>query len=288
MSATKPKFAIVTACFNSSATIRETLESVAQQDYKDYEHWVIDGGSKDNTIEIVKQFPNVKWISEQDRGHYEAMNKGIQRSTGDILLMLNADDCFLPGILKKAAAAFDRHPDWDALFGDLIYIDGSGKEIYRREEAIYDYDVLRCTGICYVNHQALFVKRSLYDRIGIYRNEEFLNCCDFEFILRMGREGAKVGHIPEYVVKYRYHVNGQSADLRVTRNMARESAIIRKEHGWNEGPWGSFMRNAMRGKRQVQKLVYRGKFDLIPGHWKTRRHMQEKTDFTSNIPMEKL
>ena len=70
-----PKFTIVTACFNSSATIRETLESVASQDFRDFEHWVIDGGSKDDTIEIVKQFPHVKWISEKDKGHYEAMNK---------------------------------------------------------------------------------------------------------------------------------------------------------------------------------------------------------------------
>jgi glycosyltransferase len=288
MTAARPKFTIVTACFNSSATIRETLESVAQQDYLDFEHWVIDGGSKDNTIEIVKEFPHVKWISEKDRGHYEAMNKGIQRAAGDLLLMLNADDCLTPGILKKVAAAFDKNPDWDAAFGDIIYIDGTGNEIYRREEAGYDYDILRYSGICYIIHQALFVKKSLHDRIGLYRNEEFFNCCDYEFILRMGKENAKVGHIPEYIVRYRYHINGQSADLRVTRNMARESAIIRKEHGWTEGPWSSFMRSAMRGKRQFQKLVRRGTMDLVPGRWKTRRHMQEKTDFTSNIPMEKL
>jgi glycosyltransferase involved in cell wall biosynthesis len=283
-----PKFTIVTACFNSSATIRETLESVASQDFKDYEHWVVDGASKDNTMEIVKQFPHVKWISEKDRGHYEAMNKGIQRAQGEILLMLNADDCLTPGILGKVAAAFDKHPDWDAAFGDIIYVDGNGQEIYRREEACYDYDVLRLSGVCYIIHQTLFVKKSLHDRIGLYRNEEFLNCCDYEFILRMGREKAKVGHIPEYIVRYRYHVNGQSADLRVTRNMARESAIIRKEHGWNDGALGKVLRPVMRGKRQFQKLLYRGKFDLVPGTWKTRQHMQEKTDFTSNIPVDKL
>ena len=288
MTVPKPKFTIVTASFNSSATIRETLASVAQQDFTDYEHWVIDGGSKDNTIEIVKSFPHVKWISEKDRGHYEAMNKGIQRASGELLLMLNADDCLTPGVLGKVAAAFEKHPEWEAAFGDIIYVDGEDNEIYRREEARYDYDVLRYSGICYIIHQTLFVKKALHDRIGLYRNEEFLNCCDYEFILRMGREGAKVGHIPEYIVRYRYHVNGQSADLRITRNMAREISIIQQEHGCPRGAWRTVMRSAMRGKRQFQKLFYRGKIDLVPGTWKTRRHMQEKTNFTSNIPMEKL
>jgi len=260
---------------------------VRSQDFKDWEHWVIDGGSKDGTVEILKEYPHLKWISEKDEGHYQAMNKGIERAQGEILLMLNADDCLRPGVLAKVAAAFDKHPDWDAAFGDIIYVDGEGNEIYRREDAVYDYDVLRLSGVCYIIHQTLFVKKALHDRIGLYRHKDFLNCCDYEFILRMGREKAVVGHIPEYIVNYRYHVNGQSADLRVTRNMARESAIIRKEHGWKEGAVGNVLRNLMRGKRQFQKLLYRGKFDLIPGTWKTRKHMQEKTAFTSNIPIGK-
>jgi glycosyltransferase involved in cell wall biosynthesis len=284
----RPKFTIVTASYNSIHTIQETIESVLSQDFKDWEHIVMDGGSKDGTVELLKKYAHLQWQSEKDEGHYHAMNKGIERAEGEILLMLNSDDCLRPGVLKAVAAAFDKHPEWDAAFGDIIYIDGDGKEIYRREEALYDYDVLRFSGVCYIIHQALFVKKALHDRIGLYRHKEFLNCCDYEFILRMGREKAIVGHIPEYIVNYRYHINGQSADLRITRNMARESAIIRKEHGWNEGPWGSFLRAAMRGKRQLQKLRYRGKIDLVPGTWKTRSHMRAKTDFTSNIPMEKL
>ena len=282
-----PKFTIVTASYNSIHTIRETIESVRSQDFKDWEHLVMDGGSKDGTLELLKEYPHLKWQSEKDEGHYHAMNKGIERAQGEILLMLNADDCLRPDILRKVAEAFDRHPDWDAAFGDIIYVDGDGNEIYRREEALYDYDVLRLTGVCYVIHQTLFVKKSLHNRLGLYRCKEFFNSCDYEFILRMGREKAVVGHISEYIVNYRYHVNGQSADLRVIRNMARESAIIRREHGCDDGPLASVLRVAMRGKRQFQKLIYRGKLDLVPGTWKTRRHMREKTEFTSNIPIGK-
>jgi glycosyltransferase involved in cell wall biosynthesis len=282
-----PKFTIVTASFNSIHTIRDTIQSVMQQDFKDWEHLVMDGGSKDGTIELLKEYPHLKWESEKDEGHYHAMNKGIAKAQGKILLMLNSDDCLRPGVLRKVAEGFEKHPEWDAAFGDIIYVDNDGKEIYRREEALYDYDVLRLSGVCYVIHQTLFVKKSLHERIGVYRHKEFFNSCDYEFILRMGREKAVVGHIPEYIVNYRYHVNGQSADLRVTRNMARESAIIRREHGWPGGLRGKALRAVMRGKRQMQKLIYRGKIDLIPGTWKSRKHMQERTNFTSNIPIGK-
>jgi glycosyltransferase involved in cell wall biosynthesis len=283
----RPKFSIVTASYNSIHTIADTIESVRKQDYKDWEHWVIDGGSNDGTVELLKKYPHLKWISEKDEGHYQAMNKGIEKAEGEILLMLNADDCLTPGVLGKVATAFEKHPEWDAAFGDIIYVDGDGQEIYRREEALYDYDVLRHSGVCYIIHQTLFVKKSLHERIGLYRYKDFFNCCDYEFILRMGREKAKVGHIPEYIVHYRYHVHGQSADLRVTRNMARESAIIRREHGWPDGLRGKALRSVMRGKRQLQKLFYRGKIDFVPGTWKSRKHMQEKTQFESNIPIGK-
>src|SRR6478672_5314000 len=106
-----PKITVVTPCFNSERTIRETLESVKRQDHPNVEHLVMDGGSKDKTLEILKEFPHLQWISEKDEGHYHAMNKGIERATGEILLMLNADDCLRPGVLRKVAEAFDKHPD---------------------------------------------------------------------------------------------------------------------------------------------------------------------------------
>jgi len=105
-------------------------------------------------------------------------------------------------------------------FGDIMYVDGQGREIYRREEALYDYDVLRFSGVGYVIHQALFVKRAVHDRLGFYRHKEFLNACDYDFILRLGETGCRIGHVPELLINYRYHDHGQSADLRITRNMA--------------------------------------------------------------------
>jgi glycosyltransferase involved in cell wall biosynthesis len=250
-----PKISIVTASFNSIKTIVETIESVKKQDYPNWEHWVIDGGSTDGTLEVLKKYPHLKWISEKDEGHYHAMNKGIQRSTGEVVNMLNADDCLTPGALRKVGEAFEAHPDWDALFGDIIYVDGEDREIYRRREAKYDYDVLRLSGVCYVIHQTLFVKKAVHDRIGLYHHKDYLNCCDYEFILRMGKEGCRVGHVRDFLIRYRYHAFGQSADLRITTNMARESLRIREAHGMPAGLKGKVLKTYYRAKRQFQKLL---------------------------------
>ena len=282
-----PKISVVTPCFNSMHTIRETIESVRQQNYLNVEHIVMDGGSKDGTLDILKAYPHLKSISEKDQGHFDAMNKGVACATGDLIVILNADDCFRPGVLKKVAMAFQAHPEWDALFADVIYVDAEGREIYRREEAVYDYDVVRYA-LDYVCHQTLFVKRAVYERIGNYRQQEFLTAADYEFKLRMGKLGCRIGHLPEYVVNFRYHSRGLSADKRVLRNTSHEMAVIRREYG-NAGGWrGKLLSVCFKAKRQFQKLCRRGKVDLIPGTWILRRHYVDKAQISSNSGVDKL
>jgi glycosyltransferase involved in cell wall biosynthesis len=283
-----PKISIVTPCFNSITTVRETIESVRSQNYANVEHIVMDGGSTDGTVELLKEYPHLICESEKDEGHYHAMNKGIVRATGEVVVILNADDCFCPGALQKVGAAFAANPEWDGLFGDIRYVDAQGQEIYRREEARFDYNVLRFSGVCYVIHQTLFVRRAVHDRLGLYRHKEFRNSCDYDFILTLGRAGCAIGHVKALLINYRYHEHGQSADLRVTANMARESALLRKEHGCPDGFRGRALRFLYRLKRQGQKLLYRGKCDLVPGTWHLRRHMKAKTNFSSNIGLDQL
>lgn len=284
----RPKISVVTPTFNGIATLRETIESVLAQDYKDWEHIVIDGGSTDGTVDLIKSYPHLKWVSEKDKGHYHAMNKGIERSAGQIIGILNADDCYRPHTLSRVVSAFARYPQWDALFGDVVYVDGRGCEIFRRVEAKYDYDVLRLGNVCYIIHPTLFVKKNVYDSIGLYRYDKFLNCCDVDVILRLGKQGYRVGHIPHALANYRLHEHGQSADQRVARNMQREYLEIRKEHGFPGGVAGKFLEFFARAKRQVQKLVYRGRLDIIPGKWLLKKHMREKTTFSSNIGVDRL
>src|SRR2546428_6381919 len=131
---TDPRISIVTPTFNGMVTLRETIESVLAQGYKNWEHIVIDGGSTDGTLDVLRSYNHLQWVSEKDEGHYHAMNKGILRSTGDVVAILNADDCYRKGALRRVADAFAGHPGWDALFGDIVYVNGDGREIFRREE----------------------------------------------------------------------------------------------------------------------------------------------------------
>jgi glycosyltransferase involved in cell wall biosynthesis len=281
------KISVVTPCFNSEHTIRETLESVARQKHPNVEHLVMDGGSKDGTLAILKEFPHLKWFSEKDEGHYHAMNKGIAMATGEAVAILNADDCYCDGILEKVAAALAAHPEWDAVFGDIIFVDGEGREIYRREEACWDPQIVRY-GFGVANHQALFVRKRTYDQLGLLRHKDFKNACDIEFLMRMVAKRCRVGHIPAYVVRYRYHQFGQSADKRIVANMGRETARIRAEYGVPGGFVGRLLFHYARLKRQVEKLLILGKVDVIPGRALLNRHMQEKTTFSSNIGLDKL
>jgi glycosyltransferase involved in cell wall biosynthesis len=283
------KFSIVTPTFNAIATLRETIESVLAQDYKNWEHIVIDGGSTDGTVDLLRTYPHIQWISEKDRGHYDAMNKGIARSTGDVIAILNADDCYPARTLSRVAEAFSKHPDWDGLFGDVVYVDGENREIFRRKEARYDYDALRFGNFCYVVHPTLFLKRSTYERVGSYDHEKYLNCCDVDLILRLGKSGCRIGHIPEFVANYRLHQHGQSADVRVSRNMQKEYLAIKTEHGLPENKLlAKMLEIYARLRRQLQKLIYRGKIDIVPGKWLLRPHMRDQTTFSSNIGVDKL
>lgn len=282
------KITVVTPSYNSEVTIRETLASVARQDYPHVEHLVRDGGSKDRTLDIIREFSRVQCVSEKDEGHYHAMNKGIACATGEAIGILNADDCYCDGILAKVAAAFTTHPEWDAMFGDIIFVDDHGQEIMRREEAGWDPQVIRFGMGSVVNHQALFVRKATYERLGLLRHKDYKNCCDYEFLMRMAQHRCRVGHIRDYVVRYRYHQHGQSADQRIVNNMKNESLRIRAEYGVPGGWVGKLLFQYGRIKRQGHKLLVLGRCDLTPGRRHLDRHMRAKTEFSSNIGLDKL
>ena len=282
-----PKLTIVTPTFNSIHTLRETIESVFRQDYQNFEHIIVDGGSTDGTLDIVRSYPHLVWVSEKDDGHYHAMDKGTRMAKGQAVAILNADDCYRPGVLGEVAAAFHQHPQWDGLFGDIVFVDGSGQEIFRREEVSFDRQIIRY-GFNMVNHQALFIKKAVYLRLDGYRYKKFKNCCDYVFVMQLVRANCRIGHIPVYIVNYRYHEHGQSADIRVRANMARESALIQQEYGVPGGMLGRGLAKYARIKRQVSKLIRLGKCDLVPGEALLKKHLRSKTTFSSNIGVDKL
>ncbi len=159
-------FSIITVCFNSAKTIRQTFESVLSQSCKDYEYWVIDGASTDGTVDIIREYEprfegRMHWLSEPDKGIYDAMNKGIRLAKGDFLNFLNTDDYYEDntlGILKKE---IENHPDHDVYYGTSRFFDSQGELRIIRENH------LRLPKYR-VNHQAMWYKRTVFSTFGVY------------------------------------------------------------------------------------------------------------------------
>ncbi|MFM1793622.1 MAG: hypothetical protein RL642_7 [Bacteroidota bacterium] len=194
------KVSIITVSFNAAKTISTTLNSVASQTYADIEHLVIDGGSTDGTQEVVKQFPHVTtFVSEPDNGLYDAMNKGISMATGDIVVILNADDFYAhAGIVEKVVKCFEQH-QVDAVYGDLVYASADYTKITRNWKA-GKYHRNKFYQGWMVPHPTFFVKRKCYQELGLF-DTSLKYAADYELMLRfMFKHQISNFYLPETLV----------------------------------------------------------------------------------------
>ena len=176
------KVSIITISFNANKTIEKTLSSVAGQSYNNIEHIIVDGGSKDNTLEICNSFHHVsKIISEPDNGVYDAFNKGLKLATGDIIGFLNADDVFYyDNSVQEIVNAFSNN-ETDIVYGNLDYINENGKVIRNWISRPYEIGLIKKAWM--PAHPTFYCKKEVYDRLGGY-NDSFKIGGDFELCLR--------------------------------------------------------------------------------------------------------
>lgn len=197
------KISIITATYNSAQTIAGTLQSVAEQTEVKVEHLVIDGVSKDGTKGIVQKYPNVEWYSEPDQGIYDAMNKGLQKATGDIIGILNSDDFYADDqVLRDVLQQFED-PLIDAVYGDLDYVDpiDTSKVIRHWHAGAYRPNAFRYGWM--PPHPTFFVRRRVYEQYGDF-NLTFRTSADYELMLRfLHRHKIQVAYIPRVLVKMR-------------------------------------------------------------------------------------
>ncbi|OGP14094.1 MAG: hypothetical protein A2054_08640 [Deltaproteobacteria bacterium GWA2_55_10] len=206
---TPPRITIVTPSFNQGHFIEETIRSVLDQGYPDLEYIVMDGGSKDNTVEILKKYDSrLKWTSERDKGQSDAINKGIRMATGDIIAYLNSDDIYEPGALKKAADFFVNNPDKIWLTGRCRIIDTEGKEVRRLIAEYknfllgrYSYNILLITN--FISQPATFLKREAFEKFGLF-DETQHRVMDYEYWLRVGAAEAP-GILDDCLASFRVH-----------------------------------------------------------------------------------
>ncbi|QGY46574.1 glycosyltransferase [Maribellus comscasis] len=200
------KISIITATFNSGANISQCVTSVNEQTCNNIEHIIIDGASKDNTLDIVKSIPNrvTRTVSEPDNGIYDAMNKGIRLASGDIIGILNSDDIYEnKNVLSRVAQEFEKDSCLEAIHSNLYYVRSNSTNKIIRHWITGDFVPGSFFKGWHPAHPTLFLKREVYEKYGLF-DQSFKLAADFEFMLRIfERFRIKSKYLPTPTVKMR-------------------------------------------------------------------------------------
>lgn len=227
------RISIITVCYNSAKTIADTIASVASQQYGNCEHIVIDGASSDGTTEIVKNATSIaQYISEPDQGIYDAMNKGLDRASGDLICFLNADDTYAStDVLSKVAHEMQQH-DLDALIGDVAFFRRDNPTRVVRRYHSNRFRPGRLAWGWMPAHPALFLRKEVVRQVGYFKTD-YRIAGDFDFIVRAFHgQPLKYRHIPEVLV--RMQIGGISTGgWRSTVRLNQEVLRACRENGLN-------------------------------------------------------
>ncbi|OAI09645.1 glycosyl transferase [Methylomonas lenta] len=209
------KVSIVTPSYQQGQFLERTLQSVANQASMDFEieHVVFDGGSTDNTVEILRDFsPKVRWESKKDNGQTDAVNQGILATNGEIIGWLNSDDIYYPGAIARVVAYFKANPEIDVVYGKADHIDLEDQAFESYPSEPWDFERLQET--CFICQPALFFRRQVVEQFGLL--DESLNyCMDYEYWLRLGKAGVRFGYLEEKLAGSRLYADNKTLGSRV-------------------------------------------------------------------------
>ncbi|MEM6299412.1 MAG: glycosyltransferase family 2 protein [Bacteroidota bacterium] len=204
-----PKISIVTPSYNQGKYLSRTLTSVREQDYPDMEHFVIDGGSTDDTISILKKVKGLTgWVSESDNGQSHAINKGLAKTTGDILTWLNSDDQLVEGTLEPIARLFKENPELDLVYGNCLMLHESGAEKLSKPDA----DSQKLLGGMSFAQPASFFSRRILEKYGGSLRQDLHYGMDYDFFLFVALEG-NVRYLDQTLAKYLFHPASKSTQF---------------------------------------------------------------------------
>jgi glycosyltransferase involved in cell wall biosynthesis len=213
MSTYWPRITVVTPSYQQAAFLEKTLRSVLEQDYPNLEYFVVDGGSTDGSVEIIRRYADhlAWWTSEKDRGQSHAINKGFERSTGDILCWLNSDDYLAAGALQRVAAALGDAKAQRAIAGDCVRVFDDGRPPLRHEgRAVTLADLLKYWNPYPMHQPSVFWTRAVYKRVGAVREDLHL-IMDFDYWLRIAAV-CPFEYVPHVLSYAHYHSAAKTAD----------------------------------------------------------------------------
>lgn len=207
----RPLVTVVTPSLNQGRFIRETIESVLGQGYDAIEYLVMDGGSSDGTIDILKDYGNrLTWVSEPDRGQASAINKGWRGAQGAIIAYLNSDDTYLPGAVERAVSALGSSPEAGAVYGEGYHVDEAGRVLDRYPTEPFNFDRLAET--CFICQPTVFLRREVVERVG-YLDERLQYCMDYDLWIRVGRVATFV-QVSDFLATTRLHADTKTLGRR--------------------------------------------------------------------------
>ena len=234
------KFSVVTPNYNYGRFLKKALESVlAQADAPgapEIEHIVMDGGSTDDSVQILKDWaafaaaqPAAKagrysfaYVSEPDKGQTDAINKGLRRATGDVVAWLNADEWYEPGALSKMASAFERRPKADLIYGEVRFVRPDGSTIRVKRDHRFSGFVLLWYG-CYISSAATFWRRRVLDA-GDYLDASYKVTMDFEYWVRLWRHGYRFSFLPATLASFTWH-DGNVSEVFAARRREERNKV---------------------------------------------------------------
>jgi glycosyltransferase involved in cell wall biosynthesis len=246
-----PLISVVTPSYNQGKFIEDTIESVLDQGYPNLEYIIIDGGSNDETIDIIRRYEKhlAFWASETDRGASDAIARGFSRSTGAILAYLNSDDLYLPGTLHAIAEAMTE-PDVDVAFGNTYWIDSSGNILGERRQTPF-VRMGYLYGGSDLQQPATFWKRNLYVECG-GMDQSYLFAFDTDLFTRFAVRGARFKHVNKFLASFRIHPESKSSNhLDICEQELRR---LRQEH--LPFPFQSIRASCVRNVARVQRTLW--------------------------------
>ncbi len=231
-----PKVTIITPSYNQGYFTEETIRSVLLQGYSNLEYIIIDGGSSDDSVDIIKKYEPwlTYWVSEGDNGQSHAINKGWRKSTGDVLAYLNSDDTYEQGAIIHAVKYLQQYSDVDMVYSDVNLIDHESKIV--RPFPAREYDVERYIKDVryFIPQQGVFFKRRVFDKIG-YLDEKLQYRMDRDYFIRIGMSG-NVRKIPGCFSNFRTHANAKSTAISV-KKLFDESVFVGNRYGASYSFW---------------------------------------------------
>ena len=222
-----PLVTVVTPSYNQGQFLESTLRSVLEQNYPNLEYIVIDGGSTDNSVEILRVYSDrlAYWVSEKDKGQSHAINKGLARATGEFIGWLNSDDVLMPGAIYQVVSAFQKNPEVDAVYGRLGRIDDRNQNIptpaLPKDNVIFNN--LYALDECVVNQAGCFWRRNMMDIVGLL-NENLHYSMDYDYWMRMLLAGGKFMRLGDTLALFR--LSSGSKTVGQTTNMALEGLEV--------------------------------------------------------------